>query len=79
MASFSLPGLPAAERRLHCTHYFLWSTREARVLTLEDPIEYRLPQIRQTQVKEEIGLTFASGLRSLLVRIRTLFSLRDTR
>lgn len=40
---------------------------EARsVFTLEDPIEYRLPLIRQTQVKEEIGLTFASGLRSLL-------------
>ncbi len=36
------------------------------VFTLEDPIEYGLPLIRQTQVKPDIGLTFASGLRALL-------------
>jgi len=34
--------------------------------TLEDPIEYRMPLIRQTQIKEEIGLTFGIGLRALL-------------
>jgi len=39
---------------------------ERAVFTLEDPIEYRLPHIRQTQVNEKIGLTFASGLRTLL-------------
>ena len=36
------------------------------VFTLEDPIEYGLPLIRQTQVKPDIGLTFSSGLRALL-------------
>lgn len=36
------------------------------VLTLEDPIEYSLQKITQVQVREDIGLTFASGLRSFL-------------
>jgi len=36
------------------------------ISTVEDPIEYRIPRINQTQVKPKIGLTFASGLRSLL-------------
>ena len=36
------------------------------VVTLEDPIEYTLPGITQVQVHEEIGLTFAAGLRSFL-------------
>ena len=41
--------------------------REARsVFTLEDPIEYTLPMIRQTQVQTEVGMDFAAGLRALL-------------
>ncbi len=36
------------------------------ISTVEDPIEYRMPRISQTQVNGKIGLTFASGLRSLL-------------
>ncbi len=36
------------------------------IATVEDPIEYRMPRINQTQVKAQIGLTFASGLRSLV-------------
>lgn len=36
------------------------------VFTLEDPIEYQLGEIRQTQVKPEIGMDFAKGLRALL-------------
>jgi len=39
---------------------------ELKILTAEDPIEYTLPQINQIQVKREIGLTFASCLRSFL-------------
>jgi type IV pilus assembly protein PilB len=39
---------------------------EVSTFTLEDPVEYRMPLIRQTQVKEEIGLTFSAGLRALL-------------
>lgn len=36
------------------------------ISTIEDPIEYRMPRINQTQVRPKIGLTFASGLRSLV-------------
>lgn len=36
------------------------------ISTVEDPIEYRMPRINQTQVSPKIGLTFATGLRSLL-------------
>jgi type IV pilus assembly protein PilB len=39
---------------------------EVNISTIEDPIEYRMPRINQTQVKPEIGLTFAAGLRALL-------------
>ncbi len=36
------------------------------IATVEDPIEYRMPRINQTQVKPQIGLTFANGLRALV-------------
>jgi len=36
------------------------------VFTLEDPVEYSLPMIRQTQIASEIGMSFAAGLRALL-------------
>ena len=36
------------------------------ISTLEDPIEYRMPRINQTQINQKIGLTFASGIRSLV-------------
>lgn len=36
------------------------------IVTLEDPVEYRLPGINQVQVNPKTGLTFASGLRSML-------------
>ncbi|MBN1983728.1 MAG: Flp pilus assembly complex ATPase component TadA, partial [Chitinivibrionales bacterium] len=36
------------------------------IFTLEDPVEYRLPMIRQTQINAEIGMSFAGGLRALL-------------
>ena len=39
---------------------------EKNILTVEDPVEYRLAGINQVQVKPEIGLTFASALRSFL-------------
>ena len=37
-----------------------------KIVTVEDPIEYQLPGIHQTQIKPSIGLTFASALRSFL-------------
>jgi len=39
---------------------------EIKIITIEDPIEYHLPGISQTQVDPEAGYTFASGLRSIL-------------
>lgn len=39
---------------------------EKNIITVEDPVEYELPLIRQTQVNPKAGLTFASGLRSIL-------------
>ena len=42
------------------------NTPEVNVSTVEDPVEYRMPRVNQTQVQAKVGLTFASGLRSLL-------------
>jgi type IV pilus assembly protein PilB len=39
---------------------------QVNISTIEDPVEYRMPRINQTQVNKKIGLTFASGLRSLV-------------
>jgi MSHA biogenesis protein MshE len=39
---------------------------EAKIITVEDPVEYRLPGINQVQVNEKIGLSFATVLRSTL-------------
>lgn len=44
----------------------LLNTPEVNISTIEDPIEYQMPRINQTQVKPEIGFTFSSGLRSLM-------------
>lgn len=50
--------LYAALQELDCT--------QLNVLTLEDPIEYQLPGISQTQVSAKKGMTFATGLRTVL-------------
>lgn len=39
---------------------------DVNISTIEDPIEYQITRINQTQVKPEIGFTFASGLRALV-------------
>ncbi len=39
---------------------------EKNIITIEDPVEYQLPLIRQSQVNPKANLTFASGLRSIL-------------
>ena len=36
------------------------------IVTLEDPVEYKMPGVNQIQVNSEVGLTFANGLRSIL-------------
>ncbi|GMQ95247.1 MAG: type IV-A pilus assembly ATPase PilB [Patescibacteria group bacterium] len=39
---------------------------QSNIVTLEDPVEYNIPGISQSQVRPEIGYTFANGLRSIL-------------
>ncbi len=43
----------------------IWSPT-TNILTIEDPVEYQVPGISQVQVRANIGLSFASGLRSFL-------------
>ena len=42
------------------------NTPQINISTIEDPIEYQMPRINQTQVKPDIDFTFAKGLRSLV-------------
>lgn len=44
----------------------LLNSTEKKIMTIEDPVEYRLKGISQVQAKPKIGLTFAAGLRSFL-------------
>jgi type IV pilus assembly protein PilB len=44
----------------------LLNTPDVNISTVEDPVEYQMKRVNQTQVKPEIGFTFSSGLRSLL-------------
>ncbi len=49
-----------------CSALMSVQSERTNVITVEDPIEYQLPGINQTQVNEKIKLTFASALRSIL-------------
>jgi type II secretory ATPase GspE/PulE/Tfp pilus assembly ATPase PilB-like protein len=42
------------------------NTPKVNIVTLEDPIEYKIPGVNQVQINPGVGLTFASGLRSFL-------------
>ncbi len=42
------------------------NTPDVNISTIEDPVEYQMNRINQTQVKPEIGFTFANGLRTLV-------------
>jgi len=42
------------------------STPKVNIVTLEDPIEYKIPGVNQVQINPAVGLTFADGLRSFL-------------
>jgi type IV pilus assembly protein PilB len=42
------------------------NTPEVNINTIEDPVEYTMERVNQTQVNTKIGMTFANGLRSLL-------------
>lgn len=47
--------------------------------TLEDPVEYEFPGIRQTEIREKIGLTFATSLRALLRQNPDVMLVGETR
>jgi type IV pilus assembly protein PilB len=55
------------------------STMDVSTFTLEDPIEYRMPLVRQTQIHEEAGLTFSTGLRALLRQDPDIILVGETR
>jgi MSHA biogenesis protein MshE len=42
------------------------NTPQLKIITVEDPVEYRLPRVNQVQIHEQIGLTFARVLRTAL-------------
>jgi len=52
---------------------------DVSTFTLKDPIEYRMPLVRQTQVHEEAGLTFSNGLRALLRQDPDIILVGETR
>src|SRR5204862_1958766 len=50
---------------MYSTHNIL-NQEDKNIITVEDPVEYRLPGVNQMQVNPKAGLTFASALRSIL-------------
>lgn len=54
-------------------------TLRRNILTIEDPVEYQLPDIGQVNVQSRIGLTFAAGLRSLLRQDPDVILVGETR
>jgi general secretion pathway protein E len=42
------------------------NTTDINIITIEDPVEYKLSGVGQIEVKDKVGLTFAAGLRSIL-------------
>src|SRR5688572_6516734 len=49
-----------------CSALMTLQTEHANIITIEDPIEYQLRGINQTQINDKIKLTFSSALRSIL-------------
>ncbi len=54
-------------------------SERSNILTIEDPIEYQLPNIGQMQVKPKIGLSFANGLRHILRQDPDIVLVGETR
>lgn len=57
------------------------NTEDVNIITVEDPVEYRLEGINQVQVNEDVGMSFANGMRSILRQdpdIVMIGEIRDT-
>jgi len=52
---------------------------DVKIITIEDPIEYRLPGVNQTQINEEKGYTFSNALRTLLRQNPNIFLVGEIR
>lgn len=63
---------------LYSSITYLNSTEE-NIITIEDPVEYLLPSIRQIQINPKSGLTFATGLRSILRQDPDVIFVGETR
>lgn len=63
-----LIGGPAGSGRTTTLYTLLdlLNTPSLSIATIENPIEYQMPRISQTEVKEDTGLTYAAGLRAIL-------------
>ncbi|MEZ0274625.1 MAG: GspE/PulE family protein [Roseimicrobium sp.] len=55
------------------------NTVEASIFTLEDPVEYQLQMIRQTQIRDAVGMSFGNGLRALLRQDPDILLVGETR
>ena len=55
------------------------NTPKVNIITLEDPVEVRIPGVNQTQINLAAGLTFASGLRSMLRQNPDIIMVGETR
>ncbi len=55
------------------------NTPEVNIMTVEDPVEFNFPGINQVQTREQIGLTFATALRSFLRQDPNIIMVGDPR
>jgi type IV pilus assembly protein PilB len=60
-----------------CLNHIKYFTKN--IITVEDPVEYRIPGINQVPVNEKAGVTFASGLRSILRQDPNIIMLGEIR
>ena len=55
------------------------NSSERNIMTVEDPVEYIFPSINQIQIKEQVGVTFAGGLKSILRQDPDIILVGETR
>ena len=78
--SSSSPDRPARARRPRSTPASTRSTSpDRKIITVEDPVEYQLSGINQVMVKEDIGMTFAAALRSMLRQAPNIIMIGEIR